>query len=80
MRLIAFFGIVILLLIFLNGCAVAPVVETKIKSIADATLAEGERLTCDLGTWGALNRRYFKSISECKRFIAFCNPDGLFHI
>ncbi len=78
MRLIAIFGILILLIYMLSGCAAAPVIEAKVKAIADAALAEGERLTCDLGTWGALNRRYFKSIPECKRFVAWCAPDGIF--
>jgi len=82
MRLIAIIGITILLIYMLAGCStispLMPAVEAKIKGAADAVLAEGERLTCDLGTWGALNRRYFNSISECKRFVAFCNPDGIF--
>jgi len=77
MRLVAFFGIVALLLIMLNGCStVAPVLQEKASQIADGVLASGKYNSCVAPTLGAIERKYKGNPGGLRDLANFCWERG----
>jgi len=72
MRLISFFGIVLLTIYMLTGCSAMSVARSKAAAGFDASLVAAETVTCNDASIGSIKRKYCQTTEGCQRWKDFC--------